>query len=201
MFRRSGYRFADKNMRQSRISRACSDSEGTEYALVSLDSEVRAGACGNLGRTSESGHRRLPMGRQGEAKDGAARFVHGRGNLPAVRVDDRAANCQSHPHAAGFGRVERFEQALEPFRVQSGPGIPYRDAPPGRPVFAAGDQQLARAIALRSHRLDGIEDQIEHDLLQLDAISINAWQPPGKVDLQRDLAPHHLDRKSTRLNS
>jgi hypothetical protein len=35
MFRRSGYRFADKNMRQSRISRACSDSEGTEQALAS----------------------------------------------------------------------------------------------------------------------------------------------------------------------
>src|SRR6202011_6338517 len=45
MFRRSGYRFADKNMRQSRISRACSDSERTEHALeeliVSFDCEVR----------------------------------------------------------------------------------------------------------------------------------------------------------------
>src|ERR1700726_2522303 len=40
MFRRSGYRFADKNMRQSRISRACSDSEGTEHALGRKRSSV-----------------------------------------------------------------------------------------------------------------------------------------------------------------
>src|ERR1700680_4819820 len=33
---RGGYRFADKTMRQSRISRACSDSEGTEHALAAF---------------------------------------------------------------------------------------------------------------------------------------------------------------------
>src|SRR6266567_3813936 len=33
MFRRSGYRFADKNMRHAKISRACPDSEGTGHAL------------------------------------------------------------------------------------------------------------------------------------------------------------------------
>src|SRR5438128_1310806 len=34
MFRRSGYRFADKNMSQSITSRAWPDSEGTGHALV-----------------------------------------------------------------------------------------------------------------------------------------------------------------------
>jgi hypothetical protein len=34
MFRRSGYRFADKNMRQQINSRACPDSEGTGQALA-----------------------------------------------------------------------------------------------------------------------------------------------------------------------
>src|SRR6266853_1596652 len=34
MFRRSGYRFADKNMRHSTESRACPDSEGTGHALA-----------------------------------------------------------------------------------------------------------------------------------------------------------------------
>src|SRR5882672_6903498 len=36
MFRRSGYRFADKNMRHSMESRACPDSEGTGHALVGM---------------------------------------------------------------------------------------------------------------------------------------------------------------------
>src|SRR5712691_6005660 len=35
MFRRSGYRFADKNMRHSTIPRACPDSEGAGHALAS----------------------------------------------------------------------------------------------------------------------------------------------------------------------
>src|SRR5262249_10255277 len=33
---RAGYRFADKNMRHSTNTRACSDSNGTEHALVLL---------------------------------------------------------------------------------------------------------------------------------------------------------------------
>src|SRR2546430_7137214 len=33
MFRRSGHRFADRNMHQSILSRACPDSEGTGHAL------------------------------------------------------------------------------------------------------------------------------------------------------------------------
>src|ERR1700732_5336565 len=40
MFRRSGYRFADKNMRQSIVSRACLDSEGTEHALADHDASA-----------------------------------------------------------------------------------------------------------------------------------------------------------------
>src|ERR1700720_1875930 len=40
MFRRSGYWFADKNMRQSITSRAWPDSEGTGHALVTLEPHV-----------------------------------------------------------------------------------------------------------------------------------------------------------------
>src|ERR1043166_8677637 len=68
MFRRSGYRFADKNMRQSITSRAWPDSEGTGHALVSRfrsspeftarsqcpDSEVRLNLQLAPVRTSES---------------------------------------------------------------------------------------------------------------------------------------------------
>ena len=51
--------------------------------------------------------------------------------LPAVRslqprsapvdFDDRAADRQSHAHAAGLGRVERVEQLIEARRVEPGP--------------------------------------------------------------------------------
>src|SRR4051794_23808636 len=51
--------------------------------------------------------------RQGELKNGATGHVRGCPDLAAMRFDDRAADRQSHPHAAALGRVERIEQALE----------------------------------------------------------------------------------------
>jgi hypothetical protein len=45
MFRRSGHRFADKNMRQTINARACSDSKGTEHALAA-DDQPTAKICG-----------------------------------------------------------------------------------------------------------------------------------------------------------
>jgi hypothetical protein len=40
--------------------------------------------------------------RQGEAEDGAARHVRRSENPPTVGVDNRAADRQSHAHAAGL---------------------------------------------------------------------------------------------------
>src|SRR5260370_21072467 len=46
MFRRSGYRFADKNMRHSMIPGACPDSEGTGYAPGGGGLTAQAGGSG-----------------------------------------------------------------------------------------------------------------------------------------------------------
>src|SRR5580658_10760146 len=43
MFRPSGRRFADKNMRQIKKTRACSDSEGSERALASAATGAGSG--------------------------------------------------------------------------------------------------------------------------------------------------------------
>src|ERR1700721_2876403 len=47
--------------------------------------------------------------RQGEMKDGAARFIRGHAQLSLVCLDDRTANRHPHAHAAGLGREECLE--------------------------------------------------------------------------------------------
>src|SRR6202011_3602786 len=48
MFRRSGHRFADKNMRQSITSRAWPDSGGTGHALVAPSASATPTSVGDL---------------------------------------------------------------------------------------------------------------------------------------------------------
>jgi hypothetical protein len=57
--------------------------------------------------------KRLFPDRQHHAKDSAARCVRCRPQPAAMRFDDRAADRQPHAQAAGFGRVERFKEAVE----------------------------------------------------------------------------------------
>ena len=51
--------------------------------------------------------------RQGELKAGAARQVRARPDSAAVRYDDRPADRQAHPHAAGLRSVKCIEHTFE----------------------------------------------------------------------------------------
>jgi hypothetical protein len=65
MFRRSGRRFADKNMRQTKEAEANSDSKGTEFAprhqaaMSQGDAANSAGLAPADGREVETGRRRF----------------------------------------------------------------------------------------------------------------------------------------------
>src|SRR5262249_32569924 len=80
-------------------------------------------------------------------------------------------------------------------RMQARAGIPYGD-PYRLPVFRERpNQQLAWTIARTAHGLDGVDDQIEDDLLQLDAIRQDAWRLTpiiGEANLQPDIAALHF---------
>ena len=60
--------------------------------------------------------------------------------------------------------------------------------------FSAADQQFARALVDAAHCLDGIDDQVEDHLLQLDTISLNERQALGQLSFHRNAI---LDRFST----
>src|SRR6267142_6211143 len=77
MFRRSGYRFADKNMRQQNDSRASPESEGTGLAL---DRTARR----RLQERREEGARRLRTGRAGGSTVEQVRLGGASGSRPGA---------------------------------------------------------------------------------------------------------------------
>src|SRR6516225_4608657 len=64
-----------------------------------------------IGRSSRPGRNR-------KLKEGPVRLASVGPDASAMGFDDRAADCQSHSHAAGLCRVEWFKETREGFRVQ-----------------------------------------------------------------------------------
>jgi len=128
-----------------------------------------------------------------------------RGPEPSpMSLNDRAADRQTHTHSLSLGRVEGFKQAREALQRQPRPGIPHPDAHAFRRVGFRADLQFAPAVTVAAHRLDGVDDQVDHHLLNLHPIAAKEWQGLGEVRLDRgadlnDLTPSENDRVADRF--
>jgi hypothetical protein len=90
------------------------------------------------------------------------------------------------------GRVECVEQAVEAPRRQSRPGISHRDKHAVHSIARTADQQLPRRFVRCAHCFNGVDDQVQPHLLQLDAIRLHHRQLLRQLDLQRDVMPEQL---------
>jgi hypothetical protein len=79
--------------------------------------------------------------------------------------DNRAADRQTHAHATGLCRVEWFKETRQSFRAQPGAGVLHPEAHLVRFRLAGSDENLSGAISNYTHCLDGVENEIEDDLL------------------------------------
>src|SRR5271154_7454066 len=109
-------------------------------------------------------------------KGGAPRLAPGRPQPPTMRFDNRAADREAHAHAVGLRRVEGFKETRQALRAQPMAGIPHRDAYALRLDTHGADVYFAVAVLNATHRLDGVDDQVQHHLLQLHPIALDAWQ-------------------------
>src|SRR5215831_9266275 len=126
------------------------------------------------------GIRELSFGTwQGELKYGAARLVRLRPQLAPMSIDDGTAYRQPHPCSTGLGGVEGVEDAFEMRRINTRPGIAHghEDA---YLVLLGADHQLSRPFLYRAHCFGRIQDEVQQDLLQLNAIPLNGKQSVGK---------------------
>jgi hypothetical protein len=108
-----------------------------------------------------------------------------------VGFDDRAADRKANAHAVWLCGVEGFEQTPQIFRAQPRAGVAHPNAHALRLYAVSADVQLANAVAKVAHRLNCVDDQIQHHLLQLDPVSFNARQMRRKLHAHRYSA---LDR-------
>src|SRR5215510_4235348 len=159
-------------------------SSGTTAAVFSTGVTLRSRPSGTsrpLGRRTASGGRRT-IGVQGELKHRAAGAVRSKPQPAFVRLDDRTADRQAHPHAVGFGSEQRVEDAIGVLRADSCPGVGYRHD------YAVGfadlgfDGQDPRLI-FRRHRVNGVHDQVEKHLLELDPVSPDLRQLTVRLGL------------------
>lgn len=103
-----------------------------------------------------------------------------------MRFNDRTANRQAHPQAAGLGRVEGLEGEFGRRRWQTRTRILHQDERSTGFGLAGGDQQLSRPLRHPAHCFDGIDYQVQDDLLQLDPICSNERQAIRKSRLHRN---------------
>jgi hypothetical protein len=111
-----------------------------------------------------------------EFKDRAARVVHARADLPTVRKEDLAAYCQAEAHPLDFGAVQGGEKLLRIVDREAGPRIGERHAKISCVRLEAGDMQLPSVLAILRHGVHCVVREIDHDLLDLNAIGVNSYR-------------------------
>jgi hypothetical protein len=90
-----------------------------------------------------------------------------------VGIDDRPADRQSHPYSARLRGVESLENAIEMVRINARPGIAHGHENAAGLGLLGADQQLSWPRLDRAHGVDRVQDQVQHDLLQLNKIPLD----------------------------
>src|SRR6516225_6614541 len=153
------------------------------------------------------------MNRQHELKDGASGRIWCRPEPTPVSCDDRTADGQPHTQAFGLGRMEGFEKWIETLEIEPRARIADCNQHVGpfnlsqvlvlerlsfqftNPVgiwfmrrefasFPGAYSELPRTLASSSHGFDGVDQEIENHLLQLDSISQDERQVIGELGLK-----------------
>src|SRR4051812_36370462 len=105
-----------------------------------------------------------------------------------MSMDDRAANRQPHACSTGLRGVEGVEDSIQVRRINARPRIAHGNEDACL-ILLCADQQLSRPLLNRTHCLSRIQNQIQHDLLQLNAIPQNRKWSLRKPGLDRNAIP------------
>ena len=98
-------------------------------------------------------------------------------------LDDGAADGEPDAHAAALGRAKGIEQLVDALAIEPHAGIPHAHADTIAVLPCGSDQQLPRPIVDANHRVRGIAEEVENDLLVLDAIANDRWEVGGELRL------------------
>src|SRR6476660_7010058 len=114
-----------------------------------------------------------------------------------MSLDDGAADGEADTHAVAFRRVEGVEQLGHALRVDADAGIAHAHAHTIVVLLFGSDQQLPRPIVHGGHRIRGVAEQVQDDLLELNTVPRDRGEVLGELHLKRyviSLKPAHSER-------
>jgi hypothetical protein len=88
-----------------------------------------------------------------------------------MTLDNGSTNGQSDSHTIILCGIERFEESIRRLRLKADSQIFDADAHPIPFISFSSNQQLPRAIIDGAHRVRSVAEQIQNDLLKLNAIT------------------------------
>src|SRR4051794_32715872 len=93
-----------------------------------------------------------------------------------VIFDDGPADGEPHSQSARLRRVERGKRGLDGLGRETSTRVAHRYL--YSQLFAAlrADDEVASSVLHRRHRVNGVQDEIEQDLLELDSVPENVRQ-------------------------
>src|SRR5262245_41766742 len=107
----------------------------------------------------------LVVFQKGKLKSRAGAVIRPGPQLPAVILDNGAADRQPHSQPLRLGRVESVKDLFEVLPVKPDAGVLHGDENLVRFVSAGRDQQFSRPARRRRGGFDAVHNQIENDLL------------------------------------
>lgn len=134
--------------------------------------------------------------RKREAERRSGTFARSGPKTAVMRIDDRAANYETHTHSILLSGVKGFEGFVK--IVQAGTVVPYLDQNGIRVLAFRPNDKLLWKVGQCVHCLDSILQQIKDHLLQLQSIGHYGRQMFFEVGLHnnplsRDLAFRKTD--------
>src|SRR5215831_17861934 len=122
----------------------------------------------------------------GKREGGTGTVVCLRPETSMMSLDDRATDGEPDAHAIGFRCVEGVEQLDHILGVHAHADIPHAHADTIAVLAFGSDQQLPRAIVHVNHRVGGVAEQVQDDLLELDPIAGDGREVLGELRLKND---------------
>ena len=110
----------------------------------------------------------------------------------AVRGDDRARDRQAQAEALRLGGVERLEQLRRRPAWKPGPRSMKLTCTPAVVGAACGPIDAGPSARARGHRLRGVHHQVEHHLLELDAVALD--RPAGAAQARQRISTPRVIR-------
>jgi hypothetical protein len=98
-----------------------------------------------------------------------------------MSFDDGAADGEADTHAIAFRRVEGVEQFFHVLGIDAHARIPHAYTHTIAVLPFGSDQQVPRAIVHVNHRVGGVAEQVQDDLLELNPIAGDGREILGEL--------------------